>query len=66
MSIGKVPLIEMKIGFAFGDIFACCGGALCLGSWIVLVDTSKPVKEWKTVAKRETPWAVWRATRALL
>ncbi|KAK3053337.1 hypothetical protein LTR09_005506 [Extremus antarcticus] len=27
----KVPLVEMKIGFAIGDIFACCGGTLCMG-----------------------------------
>lgn len=62
----KVPLIEMKIGFALGDLFACCGGALCLGSKLVLVDTSKPIKEWDFLAKRDTPWAVWRATRNLI
>lgn len=64
----KVPLIEMKIGFAFGDLFACCGGALCLGGSLVVVDTRKPIREWHEaiVAKRETPWAMWRATRNLI
>ncbi|KAF2173387.1 hypothetical protein M409DRAFT_15672 [Zasmidium cellare ATCC 36951] len=64
----KVPLIEMKIGFALGDLFACCGGTLCMGGYIVVVDTRKPIREWKDaiVAKRETPWAMWRATRNLI
>jgi hypothetical protein len=62
----KIALIEMKIGFAIGDIFACCGGTLCMGGHLVLVDTSKPMDQWKAVAKRETPWVMWRATRNLL
>lgn len=62
----KIPLIEMKIGFAFGDLFACCGGALSLGGEMVLVDTTKPINEWTIVARRETPWATWRATRNLI
>lgn len=64
----KIPLIEMKLGFAFGDLFACCGGTLCMGGFMVLVDTGKPVAEWKdaVVAKRETPWVMWRASRGLL
>jgi len=62
----KVPLIEMKIGFSIGDIFACCGGTLCMGGFLVLVDTSKPVDEWKQVAKVETPWVMWRATHNLI
>ncbi|CAK3796908.1 2, 3 -cyclic-nucleotide 3 -phosphodiesterase [Lecanosticta acicola] len=62
----KVPLVEMKIGFAFGDLFACCGGALCLGGEMVLVDTTKAINEWEIIARRETPWATWRATRNLL
>lgn len=62
----KVPLIETKIGFHIGDIFACCGGSLCLGGSLVLVDTTKPIDEWKTIASRETPWVVWKATRNLL
>ena len=62
----KVALIEMKIGFAIGDIFACCGGTLCMGGHLVLVDTSKPVDQWEPVAKRETPWVMWRASRELL
>lgn len=63
----KLPLIEMKVGFGIGDLFACCGGALCLGGEMVLVDTSKPITEWKDaiVAKRETPWAMWRASKQL-
>ncbi|KAK4631918.1 2',3'-cyclic-nucleotide 3'-phosphodiesterase [Fulvia fulva] len=62
----KVPLIEMKIGFALGDLFACCGGALCLGGSMVLVDTRKEIEEWSVMATRVTPWAMWRATRGLL
>lgn len=62
----KVPLIEMKIGFAIGDLFACCGGTLCMGGHMVLVDTSKPVDQWKPIAKRETPWVMWRASRNLI
>ncbi|KAK5168399.1 uncharacterized protein LTR77_006969 [Saxophila tyrrhenica] len=62
----KIPLVEMKIGFAIGDIFACCGGTLCMGGYLVLVDMSKPVDEWETVAKRETPWVMWRATHNLI
>lgn len=63
----KLPLIEMKVGFAIGDLFACCGGALCLGGEMVLVDTSKPITAWKEaiVAKRETPWALWRVSKQL-
>ncbi len=63
---GKIPLIEMKIGFALGDLFACCGGTLCMGGHMVVVDTSKPVADWKPIAKRETPWVMWRATRNLM
>jgi hypothetical protein len=62
----KIALIEMKIGFAIGDIFACCGGTLCMGGHLVLVDTSKPMDQWKAIAKRETPWVMWRATRNLI
>ena len=62
----KIALIEMKLGFAIGDIFACCGGTLCMGGHLVLVDTSKPMDQWTPVAKRETPWIMWRASRGLL
>lgn len=62
----KVPLIETKIGFAVGDVFACCGGSLCLGGNLVLVDTTKPIDHWDVIAKRETSWVVWKATRNLL
>lgn len=62
----KIALIEMKLGFAIGDIFACCGGTLCMGGHLVLVDTSKPMDQWQAVAKRETPWIMWRASRGLL
>lgn len=62
----KVPLIESKVQFAIGDIFACCGGTLCMGGSLTLVDTSQDVGSWKTVAQRETPWVMWRATRNLI
>ena len=62
----KVALIEMKIGFAIGDLFACCGGTLCMGGRMVLVDTSLPVEQWKPVAGRDTPWVMWRATKNLI
>lgn len=65
----KLPLIEMKVGFAIGDLFACCGGALCIGGRMVLVDTgSKSIGEWKdaVVAERETPFVQWRITRNLV
>ncbi|KAF2479824.1 2',3'-cyclic-nucleotide 3'-phosphodiesterase [Neohortaea acidophila] len=63
----KIPLIEMKIGFAYGDLFACCGGSFSMGGLITVVDTSSnETKDWKRVAQRETPWAMWRATRNLI
>lgn len=62
----KIALIEMKTQFALGDIFACCGGSLCMGGHLALVDTSKPIDQWQPIAKRETPWAIWRATRNLI
>jgi hypothetical protein len=64
----RLALIEMKVGFAIGDLFACCGGALCLGGSMVLVDTDKPVVEWKdsVVAKRESPFTMWRVTKNLV
>ena len=62
----KIPLIEMKLGFAIGDIFACCGGTLCMGGHLALVDTSKPTDEWTPIAKRETKWVMWRATHNLI
>lgn len=62
----KAALIEMKLGFAIGDIFACCGGTLCMGGYLVLVDTSKSIDQWTAIAKRETPWIMWRASRGLL
>ncbi|CZT24401.1 uncharacterized protein RCC_10126 [Ramularia collo-cygni] len=63
----KLPLIEMKVGFAIGDLFACCGGALCLGGEMVLVDTSRPITAWceAVVAKREVPFVMWRASKHL-
>lgn len=62
----KIALIEMKLGFAIGDIFACCGGTLCMGGNLVLMDTSKSMDQWKPIAKRETPWVMWRASRGLI
>lgn len=63
----KVPLVEMQLAYAIGDLFACCGGTLCIGGYLVLVDTSSErVDQWKIIAKRETPWAMWRMTRNLI
>lgn len=64
---GKLALVEMKVGFAIGDLFACCGGVLSLGGELWLVDTSGPVHAWKeaVVARREAPWAMWRASKML-
>jgi 2',3'-cyclic-nucleotide 3'-phosphodiesterase len=62
----KVPLVEMQLAYAIGDLFACCGGTLCIGGYLVLVDTSQDVNDWKVIAKRETPWAMWRMTRNLI
>ncbi|KAH9829792.1 2',3'-cyclic-nucleotide 3'-phosphodiesterase [Teratosphaeria destructans] len=63
----KMPWVEMKIGFAWGDLFACCGGALGFGGEMVLVDTSRAVGEWEgaVVGRRETEWVCWRASRNL-
>ncbi|GIZ43369.1 hypothetical protein CKM354_000659900 [Cercospora kikuchii] len=64
----KLALIQMKLGFAIGDIFACCGGALCIGGSMVVVDTSGPVKGWKDsiVAERKTDFVQWRMSRDLV
>lgn len=62
----RVPLVEMQLAYAIGDLFACCGGTLCIGGYLVLVDTSKDVSEWEVIAKRETPWVMWRMTRNLI
>ena len=62
----KVALIEMKIGFSIGDIFACCGGTLCMGGHLVIAKQGSSEKQWEEVAKRETPWIMWRATHSLI
>ena len=62
----KVPLIEMQLAYAIGDLFACCGGVMCMGGYLVLVDTGKEVEEWEVLAKRETPWVAWRMSRNLI
>lgn len=61
----KVTLVELQIGFGLGSLFDCCGGTLTMGGSMVLVDTSKPVDEWEIVARRETPWVMWRMSRNL-
>lgn len=61
----RIPLIELQLGFSLGSLFACCGGTLSQGGDMVLVDTSKPISEWKPIALRETPWAMWKMTHNL-
>lgn len=61
----KLALIELQIGYGLGSLFACCGGTFCFGGNLVLVDTSKPISEWKPIAQRETPWVNWRMSRNL-
>ncbi|KAJ9663167.1 hypothetical protein H2198_000928 [Neophaeococcomyces mojaviensis] len=62
----KVPLIELQLGWEFGSLFDCCGGTLCMGAKLVLVDTSKPIEEWVPIAERELPWVKWTMARSLI
>ena len=62
----KIPLIELQLGFEFGSLFDCCGGTLAMGARLVLVDTSKEIKEWSVIAERWLPWAMWKMGRGLL
>ncbi|KAF2774087.1 hypothetical protein EJ03DRAFT_264026, partial [Teratosphaeria nubilosa] len=65
---GRLAWVEMRMGFALGEMFACCGGALAFGGEMVLVDTRGDVAGWEgaVVARRETEWVCWRASRKLM
>ncbi|KIW21068.1 hypothetical protein PV08_01647 [Exophiala spinifera] len=62
----KLGLIELQLGFELGSLFDCCGGTLAMGAKLVLVDTSKPINEWKPMAVRECPWVMWRMAKGLV
>lgn len=70
----RVGMVEMQIQYAIGDLFACCGGTLCMGGFLVVVDTgdgeggddAKKVEGWKVLGEREVGWVNWRATRNLI
>jgi len=62
----KIPMIELQLGFEFGSLFDCCGGTLAMGAKLVLVDTSKEIKDWNVIAQRDCPWAIWTMARGLL
>jgi len=62
----KIGLIELQLGFELGSLFACCGGTLAMGAKLVVVDTSKPIDEWKPIAERECPWVMWQMAKGLV
>jgi 2',3'-cyclic-nucleotide 3'-phosphodiesterase len=62
----RIPLIELQLGFEFGSLFDCCGGTLAMGAKLVLVDTSKEIKDWTVIAERNLPWAIWTMAKGLL
>ncbi|KIW63161.1 hypothetical protein PV04_10029 [Phialophora macrospora] len=62
----KIGLIELQLGFEFGSLFDCCGGTLAMGAKLVLVDTSKEIKDWVPIAQRDCPWVIWTMSRGLL
>jgi len=62
----KIGLIELQLGFEFGSLFDCCGGTLAMGAKLVLVDTSKEIKDWTPIAQRDCPWVMWTMARGLL
>jgi 2',3'-cyclic-nucleotide 3'-phosphodiesterase len=62
----KVGLIEMQLGWSFGSLFDCCGGTLCMGAKLVLVDTSKAIDQWRPIAEREVSWVRWTMARGLI
>ena len=62
----KMNLIELQLGWEFGSLFACCGGMLCGGAHIALVDTSGEVDQWKILAERKAPWVTWKIARGLI
>lgn len=62
----KIPLIELQLGFELGSLFDCCGGTLAMGAKLVLVDTSKEIKDWNVIAQRDCPWVMWKMARGLI
>lgn len=62
----KIPLIELQLGFELGSLFDCCGGTLAMGAKLVLVDTSKEIKDWSVIAQRDCPWVMWKMARGLI
>lgn len=62
----KYDDIETQLGWEFGSLFDCCGGMLCMGAKLVLVDTSKPINEWKPIAEKHMPFVVWKMARGLI
>lgn len=62
----KIPMIELQLGFEFGSLFDCCGGTLAMGAKLVLVDTSKEIKDWTVIAQRNCPWVMWTMAKGLL
>lgn len=62
----KMSLIELQLGWEFGSLFDCCGGMLCMGAKLVLVDTSKPIEEWKPIAERDVPYVMFKMARGLI
>jgi hypothetical protein len=62
----KIGLIELQLGFEFGSLFDCCGGTLAMGAKLVLVDTSKEIKDWVPIAERDCPWVIWTMSKGLL
>jgi len=64
----KMGDIETQLGFELGSLFDCCGGTLCMGAKIVLVDTGDlhDVAGWKVLAEREVEAVSWRMGRGLI
>lgn len=62
----RIPMIELQLGFELGSLFDCCGGTFAMGAKLVLVDTSKEIKDWTVIAQRDCPWVIWRMARGLL
>lgn len=62
----KIPLIELQLGFELGSLFDCCGGTLAMGARLVLVETSRDIKDWTVIAERQLPWVMWKMARGLL
>ncbi|KAK5946377.1 hypothetical protein PMZ80_000520 [Knufia obscura] len=62
----RLPMIEGQLGWSLGSLFDCCGGTLCFGGEMVLVETGGEVDEWRVLARRETPWVIWRMGRGLI